>query len=119
MAKEYYATNQIRHGMPSGEVKVFELGERVMGLTKDEMVALWNAGALTERDPDVAAADRAAMQARIDQLEAELAEARTKMTEAEEAAVAAEESPAVEEEAAAEGEAAAEEAPAEEEAPPA
>jgi hypothetical protein len=76
MAKQYYATNEIRHGMPGGEIKTFVSGDLVVGLSKDDMLALWNAGALTEVDPEAAEKEEADLKAKIAELEAQLAEAR-------------------------------------------
>lgn len=75
MAKSYYAVNTIRHGV-GGEVKVFEPGDQVTGLSKDEMVALWEAGVLEERDPSKPAPDERdaeieRLKAQIEALEAE------------------------------------------------
>lgn len=52
MAKTYHAVNTIRHGMPDGAVVEFAPGEKVTGLTKDEMVLLWQTGALEEQVDD-------------------------------------------------------------------
>lgn len=46
MAQEYRAVTPIRHGAADGSVKEFAVGETVEGLTKAEMRALWDAGAL-------------------------------------------------------------------------
>jgi hypothetical protein len=48
MAKQYRATNTIRHGKEGGEVVEFERGDLVTGLTAKEMAALWEAGSLEE-----------------------------------------------------------------------
>jgi len=61
MAKQYYAATRIEYGKridsPDGdptkrrsEDVVFEPGDLVEGLNKDEMRGLWEAGALEERD---------------------------------------------------------------------
>jgi hypothetical protein len=47
MAKQYFALNKIEHGDT-----VFMPGDVVEGLTKEQMVALWEADVLTEVDPD-------------------------------------------------------------------
>jgi hypothetical protein len=74
MGKTYHAVNTIRHGMAGEGEKVFSPGAQVTGLTKEEMLDLWNAGVLEERDE---AADKQAAvdarDARIAELEAQLA----------------------------------------------
>jgi len=85
MANAYYAVNRIVHGVGGGEEQVFEPGDKVSGLTKEEMVALWEAGVLEERDPNaVGPAD--ARDDRIAQLEAELAAVQAEKAAAEAAA---------------------------------
>jgi hypothetical protein len=78
MAKRYRAINQIRFGKEDGKVETFEPGQDVVGLKKDDMVALWNAGVLEEYDPDARPKDDrddriAALEAQIASLEAEKA----------------------------------------------
>ena len=86
MAKQYYAANRIEHGKEDGEVVVFEPGDQVTGLSKDDMVSLWQAGALTEVDPNARPKDD--RDARIQELEKQLADAKAaQAAEAEEAAV--------------------------------
>lgn len=49
MAKAYKAVTRIRHGRATDQgavVTEFAVGERVTGLSTDEMKSLWNAGAL-------------------------------------------------------------------------
>jgi len=72
MASTYYATSRIQHGVGNGEEKVFEAGDKVEGLSKDEMVALWNAGVLTERDPNQSPPDE--RDDKIAELEKQLAD---------------------------------------------
>jgi len=59
MAKAYYAVAPIRHGVGEEQtdgsvrqVKVltFEVGDKVEGLSNDEMKQLWDAGVLEQRD---------------------------------------------------------------------
>lgn len=50
---EFRAVNRIRHGVANEqgvqtEVVVFEPGEKVTGLSKQDMKALWDAGALEQ-----------------------------------------------------------------------
>jgi hypothetical protein len=71
MAKQYFAVNQIRHGQPDGDLIVFEPGQQVTGLDKDVMVALWQAGVLTEVNPDEVPKDH--RDDEIARLQAELA----------------------------------------------
>jgi len=56
MAKQYFALSQIQAGVDN-DVKVFEVGDQVVGLPKEQMVSLWNAGVLTEKDPDATPPD--------------------------------------------------------------
>jgi len=51
-AKTYHAVSQIQVGKGGGEITVFEAGDQVTELSKEQMVELWNAGVLEERDPD-------------------------------------------------------------------
>lgn len=79
MAKQYFAVNEIRHGNPDGELVVFAPGQQVKGLDKDTMIALWEAGVLTEVDPDAVPRDHrddeiARLQAELDALKAEKAQ---------------------------------------------
>jgi hypothetical protein len=53
MATEFRAINNIRHGVKGDdgsqvEIKEFAAGERVTGLSKGDMKALWDAGALEQ-----------------------------------------------------------------------
>jgi hypothetical protein len=57
MGKQYFALNQIRHGEAGGEVTVFEPNEQVVGLSKEAMVSLWEAGVLREHDPSTVKRD--------------------------------------------------------------
>jgi len=50
MATGYRAATKIKHGEPGGEVKEFEAGDPVVGLSKKSMRELWDAGALEEYD---------------------------------------------------------------------
>jgi hypothetical protein len=79
--KQYYARTEIQHGEADGGLKVFAVGTQVSGLTKEAMVALWNAGVLTEVDPSARPADD--RDDRIAQLEAQIAELTAKKTAAE------------------------------------
>jgi len=72
MAKQYYARSEIQHGTEDGGLKVFAVGDQVTGLNKDQMVALWNAGVLSEVDPAARPADD--RDARIAELEKQIAE---------------------------------------------
>jgi cytoskeletal protein RodZ len=72
MASTYYATSRIQHGVGNGEEKVFVAGDKVEGLTKEEMVALWNAGVLSERDPNQSPPDE--RDDKIAELEKQLAD---------------------------------------------
>jgi hypothetical protein len=44
--KAWRATTNIQYGQPGGELTVFEPGDIVEGLTKEQMAQLWEAGAL-------------------------------------------------------------------------
>jgi len=63
MAKQYLAVNKIQFGTGgrdergNPEVKVFEPGQQVVGLSPEQMKELWNAGVLQEFDPDNVARD--------------------------------------------------------------
>ena len=46
----YKAATRIKHGMPDGESKIFEVGDTVTGLPKEAMKDLWDAGALQTDD---------------------------------------------------------------------
>lgn len=48
MAKGWKATTRIQHGAKDGEVTTFEVGDPVVGLDKEQMAQLWEAGALEE-----------------------------------------------------------------------
>jgi len=74
MAKAYYATSKIVHGDGDKGERVFEAGDQVTGLNKDQMVSLWDAGVLTERDPKQLPPDD--RDDKIASLEAELAKLR-------------------------------------------
>jgi hypothetical protein len=81
-AKQYFASSKILHGTGNGNETVFEPGDKVTGLTKDEMVALWNAGVLTERDPNAMPTDDrdekiAALEKQLADLKAEQAKAES------------------------------------------
>jgi hypothetical protein len=76
MAKQYFAVNQIRHGEAGGEIKVFEAGEEVTGLSKEVMVRLWQSGVLREVDPNQVPRDHRddeidRLKAQIEAIEAE------------------------------------------------
>ena len=79
--KQYYARSEIQHGEADGKVTVFAVGQQVTGLPKDAMIALWNAGVLTEVDPSQRPADD--RDDRIAQLEAQIAELNRQKTAAE------------------------------------
>jgi len=59
MAKTYYAVTKIKHGVRTEdgsqdgkyEQKVFEVGDKVTGLSANDMKSLWHAGALTDQAP--------------------------------------------------------------------
>jgi hypothetical protein len=70
MAKQYYALTKILHGEGAAGEQEFKPGDLVTGLSKDAMVALWQAGALEERDPDARPKDD--RDERIKELEAQL-----------------------------------------------
>jgi uncharacterized Zn finger protein len=53
MAKVYKAVTRIKHGKEGGEVVEFAPGDRVTGLTKEEMKSLWDAGALEQAEVEV------------------------------------------------------------------
>jgi hypothetical protein len=74
MAKSYHAVNRIEHGGEGGELTVFEPGDQVTGLSKDEMLNLWNAGVLEERDSDARPKDD--RDARIADLEKQIEDLR-------------------------------------------
>lgn len=46
--RAWKATTRIKYGQPNGEVKTFEVGEVVTGLSKEEMAQLWESSALEE-----------------------------------------------------------------------
>ena len=70
----YVAMSQIRVGRAPEEDMVFEAGDVVTGLTKDQMVALWNAEVISEqKEVDKVADER---DAKIAELEQELATMR-------------------------------------------
>lgn len=46
MARAYKATTPIKHGKGDGSIVDFGVGDVVEGLSKEEMAALWDAGAL-------------------------------------------------------------------------
>ena len=55
MASEFYAVTPIRHGVANEqgeqtEIKEFGVGDKVTGLDKKDMKALWDAGALEQRE---------------------------------------------------------------------
>ena len=52
MATMYRAATRIKHGMKDGSAKEFAVGEKVEGLSEDEMKELWLAGALEEFEGD-------------------------------------------------------------------
>jgi hypothetical protein len=79
--KQYYARSEIQHGEADGKVTVFAVGQQVTGLPKDAMIALWNAGVLTEVDPSQRPADD--RDDRIAQLEARIAELNAQKAAAE------------------------------------
>jgi hypothetical protein len=62
MANKFYAATRIKHGSRTEdgsqdgkyESKVFEPGDEVTGLSKEDMKGLWNAGALTQEAPQQA-----------------------------------------------------------------
>jgi len=83
MAKQYFATSKIVHGDAPNEDKVFQPGDVVEGLSKEAMVALWEAGVLTERDPDDEKPDE--RDKKIADLELELSKLRADKTNAENA----------------------------------
>jgi hypothetical protein len=74
MAKQYVAMSQIRVGRAPAEDTVFEAGDVVTGLSKDEMIALWDAQVITEQVEQVKVADE--RDQKIADLEQELAELR-------------------------------------------
>jgi len=88
MAKEYRAVNLIRVGRAPEEDVEFKPGEAVTGLTKEQMIELWNAGVLTEYDTE---ADQAMVEkdAIIADLQAKLDAAMADKAAAEAAAAAA------------------------------
>jgi|SRR5262245_2546662 len=91
-AKTYHAVNQIRVGRGGGDADVtFEPGMEVTGLTKEQMVELWNAGVLEERDAEAQKAN--------DERDAEIESLREQIAQlqAEKAAAAAAAGPAAEE----------------------
>jgi len=69
-AKQYFALNEIRHGETDGSVTVFQPDEQVTGLSKEQMVALWEAGVLREHDPSTVKKD--ARDDEIDRLKAQI-----------------------------------------------
>jgi hypothetical protein len=75
MANQYRAVSQIRVGRAPDDDLVFQKDDVVSGLTKDQMVELWNAGVLTEVSEEEAAASDE-RDAKIADLEQQLAEAR-------------------------------------------
>lgn len=85
MAKEYYALNKILHGQGPDDELVFMPGDRVTGLSKEAMVALWEAGSLEERDPDARPKDD--RDDKIKELEAELERLKAEQMAAATAAV--------------------------------
>lgn len=46
MAVRFLAANQIQHGIGGKNVKVFQPGDVVSGLTAEQMRALWDSGSL-------------------------------------------------------------------------
>jgi len=78
MASQYYALSKILHGQGAAGELVFEVGDQVKGLNKDAMISLWNAGVLTERDPNQAPPDD--RDDRIKALEKELADLKASQT---------------------------------------
>lgn len=60
MAGKFYAVTRIKHGKRTEndtaegkyEQTVFEPGDEVTGLSKEDMKSLWNAGALEQREAD-------------------------------------------------------------------
>jgi hypothetical protein len=67
MAKTYYAATDIKFGkrgdgtedggLGKYEQKRFKPGDKVEGLSKEDMLGLWNAGALTDQKPETAEDD--------------------------------------------------------------
>jgi hypothetical protein len=92
MAKQYFAVNQIQFGQPDGEIKVFEPGDKVEGLSKDQMIELWAAGVLREVDPNARPADD--RDAEIERLKTQIAALEAEKAAAVEAAVEEPEAPA-------------------------
>jgi hypothetical protein len=86
MASQYYARTKIQHGFVGGDTKTFEVGDQVEGLSKEDMVSLWEAGALTEVDPNARPQDD--RDERIAQLEKELGDLKNQQREDAEAAAA-------------------------------
>jgi len=75
MAKKYKAITRIVVGGSNGDRREIEPGDVVTGLSKDQMVELWNAGVLTEVDEEKEqAADE--RDQKIADLEQQLAEMR-------------------------------------------
>lgn len=98
MGKSYLAVNEIRHGNEDGTLTVFAPGEAVTGLAKEQMVALWEAGVLTEFDPNNRPADPV-RDAEIEALKAQIAQLEAEKAAAEAAAqAAAEQEPPTDEE---------------------
>ena len=81
MALQYYARTKISFGLGGGEKKIFEVGDLVEGLSKEDMVQLWEAGALSEVDPNARTKDD--RDARIEELEEELRQLKAKQAEEE------------------------------------
>ena len=79
MALQYYARTKISFGLGGGEKKIFEVGDLVEGLSKEDMVQLWEAGALSEVDPNARTKDD--RDARIEELEEELRQLKAKQAE--------------------------------------
>lgn len=55
MPSDFYAVTPIRHGVSNDageqtDVKEFGVGDKVTGLSKEDMKALWDAGALEQRE---------------------------------------------------------------------
>lgn len=82
--KKLYAVSRIVHGVKDDKDIVFQYGDEVKGLDKETLQNLINAGAVSTKHPDAEVAvakkdeELDAANARIEELEAQLAEAQTK-----------------------------------------